>query len=292
VFETNVLGVTSDAWQQHLSREVAYLLVGLAVESGQIQVCYQPIWNLQSGELSGFEVFADIDGLVDFPADDNSQIFWELTRNGQLENLWRQLLERSCRDLQVWNQILGHSQLRVSINMMPNQVTCDNAKLAAEIVTKFDIWPGQISFEITEQPVVPGRSQPAALNAQALRTLVKAGFVLTMDDLPAGDNSLERLADFSCWQAVKLDKSLTGKAKDQLTHQQLTRCLIHTVLTIRPELKAVTAEGIETGSQLQILKKLGCTHGQGYYLGGKMSFDNISLALFWGKILAQTSRSA
>ena len=116
-----------------------------------------------------------------------------------------------------------------------------------------------LCLEITETAIIadPARARATLIDAHEL------GFTIALDDFGTGQSSLAYLADFPI-DIIKIDMSFVAAMDTDPKSHALVRAMVQ----MAHSLGALTiAEGIETAEQLKALRELGCTLGQGYYLG-------------------------
>src|SRR5258706_226249 len=118
------------------------------------------------------------------------------------------------------------------------------------------IGPGQLKLEVTESTVM----EHSERSLKVLSDIDQLGVQLSTDDFGTGYSSLSYLQRFP-FERLKIDRSFT-KIMDE---NEKSTAIVKTILMLGENLGIeVVAEGIETVSQLDKLRELGCTHGQGY----------------------------
>jgi EAL domain-containing protein (putative c-di-GMP-specific phosphodiesterase class I) len=237
-----------------------YVARGLrtAVRQDQIRVHYQPLIELTSGEVSGFEALCrwrDAKGREIPPI----QFIPEAERTGVITELGKNVLYQAADQAQGWSDA-GHVGLLVTVNVSGIQLS-DPAFLAdlVDVAPRKGIDGFRLCLEITETAII-------ADPARALSTLLEArelGIAIALDDFGTGQSTLAYLADFPI-DIIKIDQSFVAAiGRDPKGH-----ALVRAMVQMAHSLGALTiAEGIETAEQLKALRELGCTMGQGYYLG-------------------------
>lgn len=116
--------------------------------------------------------------------------------------------------------------------------------------------PSSLKLEITESVMMERGDYAMGV----LEHLSKAGVELSLDDFGTGYSSLSYIHHFPV-TALKIDQSFIKRIGGE-QNGEIVRAVITLAHNLRLE---VVAEGIETGMQLDLLKTLGCAHGQGYY---------------------------
>ena len=179
------------------------------------------------------------------------------------------VLREACGQVRAWQERFPQlPPLTLSANLsgksfaQPGLVTCIEAILSE---TGFD--PRDLKLEITESVLVGWAGQVGETLAQ-LRAL---GVRLHIDDFGTGYSSLAYLQQLPV-HTLKVDRSFITKMLDNAESAELVR----TVIAMAQALGlSVTAEGIETGEQLEHLRALGCEHAQGYLFSRPLGVEAI-----------------
>ena len=230
------------------------------VERDELRVYYQPIVDLVTGRVSGFEALIrwmhPIRGLVD-PRD-----FITLAEDtGLIVPIGAWILEEACRQTTSWQaqRRTDGPPLTVSVNVAPRQL--NEASLAEQvdrILASTGIDPQTVWLELTE-----GALSHAETSINALQSLRDLGVHLAVDDFGTGYSSLAHLKAFPV-EALKIDQGFVdGLGTD---HNDTT--IVGAVVGLAHSLGlSAVAEGLESPSQLAELRTLGCDYAQGYLFG-------------------------
>lgn len=242
----------------------------LTLALGQDRVCpmIQPIIELESSRVAGFEVLARLAGDVAsrispaefIPIAEESALIEAL--GAQVMRFANALLSR----LDDWS-----SQLRLNVNVSTRQLLNQNLSGIFQAMTQdYGVNPSRIVIEVTESAWLDTDS-PARANLLQLKA---AGFGLALDDFGTGYASFSFLRSIP-FDHVKIDKSFV----DQLLQGSQGQAMCETILAMASALNLkVTAEGIELAEQARRLKEMGCSHGQGFYWAKPMPVES---ALAW-----------
>lgn len=151
-----------------------------------------------------------------------------------------------------------------SINLSPLQFY-DSSLLQnlEKLLETFKLPKSQIIFELTESAMI--ESQVGLL--PQLKSLQEMGYQIAMDDFGKGQSSLTRLKELPI-NILKLDTDLITSLDSDPAQLLIVKSVIDIAHSLR---LSVTAEGVETSKQLELLKSLGCKYGQGFYLAKPMS---------------------
>ena len=131
--------------------------------------------------------------------------------------------------------------------------------------------PQHLTLELTET-VLMARKGDTTQKLQALRAL---GLRLAVDDFGTGQSSLSHLSRLPV-DSLKTDCSFIHQLQWGSDDSAVVNAIVQLGGSLR---KVVVAEGIETATQLAKLRAVGCTHGQGFYLGTPLSATNASAFL-------------
>ena len=159
---------------------------------------------------------------------------------------------------------LGHVALdpggpSLAINIEPPALAePDFAGRLDRILAEADFPPERVTLEVTEREPIP----LSGTEPEVLRTLARRGFGIAIDDFGSGASSLGYFADLPVTQ-VKIDRSLTSRVGIDERVEAVVSSLIDLAARLGLE---VVAEGIETESQLEVLRAMGCPLGQGFLL--------------------------
>jgi len=218
---------------------------------------YQPIYSIQSKQISGFEALVrwkhprkgilspnDFIGMVE--------------QTGQIIPMGSLIMEEACQGLKRI-QSFSTSPLTININLSVRQLEdFDSVDKIIEIVNKNQLSPEQVKLEITESLLM---NDPEQSQIQLTR-LHEAGFKLIVDDFGTGYSSLSYLSRFPI-DSIKIDRSFITQMKQD--HRSMT--IVHATNSLGHNLDMeVVAEGVEDAEELQILKSLDCDYIQGYYI--------------------------
>lgn len=233
-----------------------------AIESGEILPYYQPIVDLRSHSIVGFEVLARWirpRGHELRPAD-----FIPLATSAGLLNLLTQsLLKTACCEAARWP-----SQLTLSINLAPSQFPDDTLPDMIESSARSKNFPlSRLVLEITEG-LLRGSPEKALARTKELRSL---GISLAMDDFGIGDSNIRRLGLVQ-FDIIKIDRCVIRSVTlDKSTH----RGLIAAIAVAKSLGLQVIAEGVEENWQALLVQSLGCSIIQGWLAGRPMPASDV-----------------
>ncbi|GGW53256.1 hypothetical protein GCM10008111_06770 [Alishewanella tabrizica] len=184
-----------------------------------------------------------------------------LEEEGLIQQLTWQMLKEGLKHLQTWR--LQQPHLKLSVNFSASDFT--NPELPSELMqllTENQLPAQALILEITESVLLENSTR---LNQQ-LRQLKMLGFTIALDDFGTGYSSLSYL-DYYPVDILKIDRSFINKL-DNAKAKRLTLAIIHLAHELQLH---ITAEGIETAEQLQLLCAEHCQHFQGYFFSKPLS---------------------
>jgi len=244
-----------------------------ALDGGELRVHYQPIVDLRTDAVVGFEALVrwqhPTRGLVAPLA-----FIPMAEETGLIEPLGRWVLETACRQAARWHASAAKRSVMppfVSVNLSARQfVAADLVADVAAILAKTHLAPSALELEITESVVM----DQSEAGIRALRALRELGVRLVLDDFGTGYSSLSYLKHLPL-DTIKIDRSfVTG------LDQPADRSIVDAVIALAHGLGiGVVAEGIETEAQADQLRELGCDLGQGYLFARPIPADQTATFL-------------
>lgn len=243
--------------ENSLRRAVKVLGEGNPKITHQFQLYYQPIIDLATGWIAGFEALVRWNhpklGLVS-PV----EFIPIAEETGLIVPLGHWVLREACCQLVSWQQqFSARSSLIISVNLSGRQFS--HSKLIAQIdqiLQETGIEGNSLKLEITESVLMDN----ADLARSMLWELRARNIQLCMDDFGTGYSSLSYLHRFPL-DTLKIDRSFVSMMGVETENSEI----VQTILTLAHNLEMeVIAEGIETLAQLKKLQDLGCLLGQGY----------------------------
>lgn len=238
------------------------------LDDRHLVVHHQPIIALDDGRLVGAEALVRVptaDGRLELPGE-----YVSLAEDlGLIGVLGEAVLDATCQALAGWRgDVTGHDVRLVAVNVSARQLgSALFATRLEEVVSRHGLRPGDIALEITESTVI-GADRTTVRTVDALQEM---GVALWLDDFGTGYSSLAYLKRFPI-EAVKLDHSFVAGLGTDHGDTEIVRAII--ALGRALDLRVV-AEGVETPSQLETLRKLGCPCAQGYLLGAPGPSDEL-----------------
>jgi Amt family ammonium transporter len=244
-----------------------------ALARGELVLHYQPIVDLETGEIHGTEALVrwqhPTRGLV------MPMSFIPIAEEtGMIVPLGVWVLGEACRQAVAWRaSVPGASGLTMNVNLSTRQLLePDLVPRVAEVLRESGLDPAALMLEMTEGSLMQDLGQTAA----KLGALKDLGIGLALDDFGTGSSSLGHLRQFPI-DVLKIDKSFVdGVVHEDSDAAVLVRAIVELARTLR---LGSVAEGIESPEQVTALRRANCTRGQGYLFGKPVPPDGFERLL-------------
>ncbi len=259
---------TMDAQMQ--SRRRIEIDLKVAVAERQFVNYYQPLVNVETQEVSGFEALVrwrhPTRGMIS-----PGEFISVSEEMGLITQISMLVLERACADALTWPD-----HIAVAVNLSPLQFR--NRQLASEvdaILKRTGLPAVRLELEITESLLLQDSNATLAI----LHEIRALGVRVSMDDFGTGYSSLAYLHRFP-FDKIKIDQSFVRN----LSNDGECIAIVRAVLSLGRSLGiSVLAEGVETEQQLDLLRREGCELVQGYLFSKPRPADTLN-GLFGGRI--------
>ncbi|MEO6142903.1 MAG: EAL domain-containing protein, partial [Dermatophilaceae bacterium] len=234
------------------------LALAEALELRKVRAVFQPIVDVRTGEVGGYETLArwNYEG-----ADVPPEVFVPVAeRAGLIGTLTSLMLDLACAQLARWSDELGHSRLLVGVNISAQELGDPSLpdRVVAALVSH-GVVAEQLVLEITESALV---ADPDAAR-EIMTSLTGLGVSFSLDDFGSGYNGFAQLVGIPL-RSVKLDQAFIA---DIDTDRSRRRLLEGAMLLLGHLGLRVVGEGVERPGQLEVLRMVGCDAAQGYLLG-------------------------
>jgi diguanylate cyclase (GGDEF)-like protein len=244
-----------------------------AIDRHEMSMHYQPIISLEEGQLIGFEALLRWHHSEFGPISPNKFIPIA-EQSGMIQPITVWILHETCRQLAAWQQIgPEYKDLVVSVNISGKHLSnndliddVENALAASKLN------PHSLKLEITESSAM----ENAEHTISVLNRLKQTGVQLSIDDFGTGYSSLSYLQRLP-FDTLKIDRTFVYSVGEDGENSEILRTIISLAKSLRLR---VIAEGIETETQLSVLKRLGCDYGQGYLLAKPKGKDETERLLY------------
>ena len=249
------------------------LEVGLrhALVRNEFVLHYQPRIDLSTNRLIGLEALLRWQhprfGLLP-PA----RFLPILESSGLIHSAGEWVISTACRQLAAWQHRFELPDLSIAINVSPQQLMHKRiADVTKKALEDNALDPGCVELEICDGNFVQSR----AAELEILKRLRKLGVRISLDHFGTRDVSFESL-DNGFIDSFVLDQSLIEDIDENNSHQRIVRAAVAMAQGLDIE---VTAEGIETVSQLEFLKSCNCDLAQGFLISRPMQPEKVSAIL-------------
>jgi diguanylate cyclase (GGDEF)-like protein len=251
-----------------------------AIERGELRVHYQPLVDLATDRIVGFEALVrwqhPVRGLVPPLA------FIPLAEEtGLIVPLGRWVLEMACRQAAKWRDTRPNGPRRLmSVNLSSRQFgQPDLVEQVGSILAETGLDPSMLELEITESVVM----DQSEVGVRTLNRLRDMGVRLVLDDFGTGYSSLAYLKHLPL-DTIKIDRTFVAGLNGEAD-----RSIVEAVIALAHGLRiSVVAEGIETEAQFEILRAMGCDVGQGYLFARPLPAAEAGRLLSPGRSSAST----
>ncbi|WP_207459278.1 EAL domain-containing protein [Azospirillum sp. SYSU D00513] len=258
--------------QSESRRELEFDLRTAVIER-QFLLHYQPIVDLRTLRILGFEALVRWNhprrGMVS-PAE-----FIPLAEeSGLIVPIGAWVLREACLEAARWP-----SALKLSVNISPVQVASATiTDDVSEALRQSGLGACRLELEITESAIFGDADHALA----ALGRLRELGVRISMDDFGTGYSSLSYLHKYP-FGKIKVDRSFVSGLSLDGRYLSIIRAVINIGRSLN---MTITAEGVETREQLELLRAEGCDEAQGFLFGRPMPADRIAAMLDSPPVLA------
>jgi len=238
-----------------------------AIDRKALSLVLQPIFALNNDKISGFEA------LVRWHHPEHGNIspakFIPIAEEtGLIVPLGEEVLRMACEAVSQLRQVKEFADTYVNINVSAVQIL---AQIFDQSLRKhlddFQLPPNSINVEITESILI--EDYKSAL--QFVRELKALGIKTYLDDFGTGYSSLSYLKQFP-FDALKLDRSFISDIEQSETNKAIVQSIGYMAKNLGMD---IVAEGVESVSQLELIKRLGYTAAQGFLLARPMQLDDL-----------------
>lgn len=223
------------------------------VNNESITSYFQPIIDMRTNTIYGYEALArgvKADGSLMYP----DELFAKSKRND-----FNFRLDKLCRESALKTAAIKKVHQKVFINFIPTAIYDPEFCLAStqKWADQLEFDPSQIIFEVVETELVKDQKH--------LRTILEfyraKGYKIALDDVGEGYSSLNMLIELKP-DIIKVDRNIIDGIDKNELKQSVYRALFNLA---REHGIEVLAEGIETASELEMIKSIGVDYAQGYY---------------------------
>ncbi len=243
-----------------------------ALEKDEFVVHYQPIWDLASTDMVGFEALVRWQhperGLVG-----PGSFITLAEETGIILDLGRLVLERACNDLAAWRESDPSARrLVMAVNLSNKQFMQHTlVEQVAGILESSGLPADKLKLEITESNIMVNAESALVM----LHRLKALGVQISIDDFGTGYSSLSYLQRFPV-DTLKVDRSFVSRLGLDPENHEIVRAIVALAHSLGLN---VVAEGVEELGQASMLQKLGCECVQGFYFSRPLEHDHAEEAI-------------
>lgn len=239
-----------------------------ALESNQFTLAYQPLVDLKTNEIFGFESLMrwnhPTQGFI--PPDKFIRVAESM---GVISNLTDFAILKTCETLDaIKDHYQGSNRLYAAVNVSGDDFNRPElVDFISHAVDRYNLQPEQIRLEVTETAIVPDSD----IGRTTMLRLRELGCGVAIDDFGTGYSNLAYLKNFPL-TALKIDRAFAGEA----SQNSVTRAIVKMIIGLGHELGArVVAEGLETKADVDALTDLNCDLAQGYYFSKPLPLEDL-----------------
>jgi diguanylate cyclase (GGDEF)-like protein len=237
-----------------------------AIAEERFELHYQPVVNLHSGAVRAFEALLrwNHPALGWLPPGEFIPVAEEC---GLIVKLGEWVLRQACRQAAAWPE-----RLSIAVNLSPLQFR--DARLVdtiVDVLADCGLAANRLELDITEKTLLAGNDA----NLATLHRLRGLGIGIAMDDFGIGNSSLSDLHKFP-FDQIKIDGSFVAK----MMASREARAVVRAIIGLCQDLGIrTTAEGVETGEQVRVLREEMATDAQGFYFSKAIPAEQITAFL-------------
>jgi diguanylate cyclase (GGDEF)-like protein/PAS domain S-box-containing protein len=257
---------SNDMYRQVLARDHMIKALRNAATLDQLQLLYQPLVDLQSGQISGVEALlrwhhpelGSVSPVQFIPLAEES---------GLIKDIGEWVLRRACRDIRAWLDT-GIQVPHVAVNVSPLQFRDPDLIVQVKsALSDYRVDPHLLYLEVTESALMDDVSRSESM----LHEFKELGLRLSLDDFGTGYSSLSYLKRFP-FDKVKIDQSFVRDVTSNTSDAVLVKVIISMAHGLGLK---VIAEGVETEAQCEIMRTSVCDEIQGYFFSRPVSAQAI-----------------
>ena len=229
-----------------------------ALQNNRLVIRLQPIVSLRTGRLAGFEALSR--WLLEEGGEVSPAEFIPLAEeSGLIHSVDRNALHLACRQLRSWAVRFRHARLvPIAVNLSGRHLTKPDLLMEIDRTLRSNGLDGRLlKLEITESTLMDG----IRFADELFRQLRAMNISVSLDDFGTGYSSLVTVRRFAI-DALKVDGGFVARMLEDEESREIVRAIIDLARNLT---KDAVAEGVETHSQMALLREMGCPAAQGFY---------------------------
>ncbi|HTI86182.1 MAG TPA: EAL domain-containing protein [Alphaproteobacteria bacterium] len=246
-----------------------------AFERDQLTLAYQPQFDSKTGRMIGAEALLRWNHPESGPISP-AEFIPIAEETGLILPLGEWVMMKACAEAKSWRNA-GWRDAMVAVNVSPRQLTGTHlTESVKKALSAAELPPDALEIEVTEGSLMLNGNEALSL----LLEIASLGVRIAVDDFGAGYSSLARLKKFPIG-TLKIDRSFIMN----LTSDDGDAAIVRAIIAMAKSLEVKTvAEGVETESQLALLKSEGCDLIQGFLLSRPISGDDMHTRIASGRM--------
>lgn len=236
-----------------------------AIQNEEFFLCYQPQVDIASEKLVAVEALIRWNhqkkGII-LPID----FIPVAEETGLITEIGKWVLYAACKQNKIW-QDEGFAPIRVAVNITAQQFKQDNlVETVKKVLKETKLNPKYLELELTENVILSNREV-----IRIVSELKEVGVIIAIDDFGTGYSSLSYLHKIPL-DRLKIDSSFIQHIHSANDDEVIIRAVIAMAKNLNLE---VLAEGVETSTQLNFLKKYQCNDVQGFYFSKPLTSTEV-----------------
>lgn len=261
-----IVSFTDEDLERDLRRIAIEQSIDEALETGQIEVWYQPQVDYTYGEVIGAEALArwnhPVLGWIS-----PTEFVPVLEECGKIHDLDLFVWEEACRNAGRWRNMSDGKPVPISVNVSRSEMVEPGLmEYFLELRKKYDLPAGSLHLEVTERAFM----EEAVQLYDVIDRMHENDMVVEMDDFGSGLSSLNMLKDITV-DMVKLDMSFM---RSSMNEERGGVVLASVIRMLQGLDTPIIAEGVENLEQAEMLKNMGCHLMQGFHFSRPMPLDD------------------
>lgn len=253
-----VIAFRPDMLEERRRRRQLELDLRSGIQSGQLELHFQPLFAAATGRLRSFEALVrwrhPTEGLIP-PAE-----FVPLAEEtGLIQQLGTWVLREALGEAACWPE-----EVSIAVNVSPLQIAHgEMLPTLVNILAATGFAPERLELEITESSLLSLQAETVAF----LRAVQELGVRVSIDDFGTGYSSMSYIQNFR-FDKIKIDRSFVQAIGESGTGGAIVKAILDLSTTIGVP---ATAEGVETSAQLEYITANGCNEAQGFFFAPPMT---------------------
>lgn len=233
-----------------------------ALQTGQFRLNFQPIFDLKTNRIDGFESLLRWEHPT--RGDVTPSEFIPVAEDlGLISGIGEWVLHEACRHAVAWPE-----HVHVAVNVSPLQFRSTGfANIIFQALSRSGLAPSRLEVEITESVFLEDETSVVTL----LHQLRSMGVRIALDDFGTGYSSLSYLRSFP-FDKIKIDKSFVNRVALEASSAAIVHAIVDLATALHME---TTAEGVEDSDQLACLRDQGCTSVQGFIFSAAVEGNEV-----------------